>query len=79
MRVRTTVNIDEEVAAQAAKLLQTSSLTQTVNAALREVVAATRRSRLASRVRKGTLSVPSLVELKRVREQQVRTGKLWRK
>ncbi|GMU63613.1 MAG: hypothetical protein AMXMBFR34_53760 [Myxococcaceae bacterium] len=77
--MRTTVNIDPDAAAEAAKLLQTRSLTETINAALREVIAVTRRNRLAERVRSGTLSVPALAELARLRRQKIATGTLRRR
>ncbi|MEW5737643.1 MAG: type II toxin-antitoxin system VapB family antitoxin [Myxococcota bacterium] len=77
--MRTTVNIDPDAAAEAARVLQTRSLTETINAALREVIAITKRNRLAERVRGGTLPVPTVAELARLRRQQIRTGTLRRR
>ncbi|MDP1824857.1 MAG: type II toxin-antitoxin system VapB family antitoxin [Archangium sp.] len=74
--MRTTVNVDPDLLAEVARLLQTRSLTETVNAALREVITITRRARLAERVRKGSLPVPTPEEVRRLRQQQVKTGSL---
>ncbi|MFT3709411.1 MAG: type II toxin-antitoxin system VapB family antitoxin [Archangium sp.] len=76
--MRTTVNIDPEALEQAAKVLQTDGSSETVNAALREIVAATHRARLADRIRQGTLPVPTPAELKRLRQQKLATGTLGR-
>jgi Arc/MetJ family transcription regulator len=78
MLMRTTLNIDLDALEQAAEVLQTEGLSETVNAALREIVAATRRARLAQRIRQGELPVPTPAELKRLREQRVATGTLGR-
>lgn len=77
--MRTTVNIDQPTLEAAAKVLQTRSLSETVNAALREVITATLRQRLAARIRGGTLPVPTAAELARLRKQQVETGTLARR
>jgi len=76
MRMRTTVNIDQASLEAVASLLQTDSLSETVNAALREVIAATRRQQLAGRIRGGKLPVPTPAERSRLRQQQVATGTL---
>jgi Arc/MetJ family transcription regulator len=77
--MRTTIDVDRVAAEQAAKVLQTDSLKDTVNAALREVLAAVRRRRLAERVRTGALATPTLAELARLRAPRVPTGALRRR
>ena len=77
--MRITVNIDQPTLVAAATVLQTRSLSETVNAALREVIAATLRQRLAARIRSGKLPVPTTAELARLRKQQVETGALARR
>jgi Arc/MetJ family transcription regulator len=74
--VRTTIDVDRHAAEQAAKVLQTRSLKDTVNAALVEVLAAARRRQLAERIRAGTLAAPTPAELARLRAPRVRTGAL---
>jgi hypothetical protein len=74
--VKTTVDVDDEAAEQAAKVLGTRTLKDTVNAALREVLAAERRRRLAARVRSGALPVPTPEELARLRSPRVPVGAL---
>jgi Arc/MetJ family transcription regulator len=74
--VRTTIDVDRRVAEEAAKVLQTESLKDTVNAALFEVLAAARRRRLADRIRAGTLMAPTPAELARLRAPRVPTGAL---
>jgi hypothetical protein len=76
--VKTTVDVDDEAAEQAAKVLGTRTLKDTVNAALREVLAAERRRRLAARVRSGSLVVPTPEELARLRAPRVPVGALRR-
>lgn len=76
--MRTTVNIDPALAEEAARLLQTEGLSATVNAALQQVIAATRRARLVERLRRGELPVPTTADLARLRAQQVPTGTLGR-
>ena len=65
--MKTTIDIDREVAKEAAEILGTTTLKDTVNAALREVVNKELRRQLAQSVRDGTLSVPTLEELARMR------------
>jgi Arc/MetJ family transcription regulator len=74
--MRTTIDVDRRAAEEAAKLLQTATLKDTVNAALFEVLAAARRRRLAERVRAGTLSAPTPEELARLRAPRVPIGAL---
>ncbi|MBL8915189.1 MAG: type II toxin-antitoxin system VapB family antitoxin [Archangium sp.] len=77
--MRTTLNIDTEAFEEAARVLRTEGLSATVNAALREVVAATKRARLVDRIRKGDLPVPTPAERERLRVQALPTGTLGRK
>lgn len=74
--MKTTIDVDRKAAEEAAAILGTKTLRDTVNAALREVVGARRRRRLADRVRRGTLPVPTPEELERLRAPQVPLGAL---
>lgn len=74
--MKTTVDIERALADDAAKVLGTGSLKDTVNAALREVLVAARRQRLAARVRSRTLPVPTPSELARLRSPRVPVGAL---
>jgi Arc/MetJ family transcription regulator len=74
--MRTTIDVDRPAAEEAAKILQTGSLKDTVNAALFEVLATARRRRLAGRIRSGTLTAPTPAELARLRAPRVPTGAL---
>jgi Arc/MetJ family transcription regulator len=76
--MKTTVDVDTEAAEQAARILGTRSLKDTVNAALREVLAAERRRRLAARLRTGKLPVPTPEELARLRAPRIKPGTLRR-
>lgn len=76
--MKTTVDVDSEAARLAARVLGTRSLKDTVNAALREVLAAERRRRLASRIRAGGLPTPSPEDLARLRAPRIRKGALRR-
>jgi hypothetical protein len=72
--MKTTVDVDRELATRAAEILGTSSLKDTVNGALSEVVRAEGRRRLAARVRAGTLPVPTPAELERLRAPRLPIG-----
>jgi Arc/MetJ family transcription regulator len=74
--MRTTIDVDRRAAEEAAKVLQTGSLKDTVNAALFEVLATARRRRLAERIRGRGLSAPTPAELARLRAPRVPTGRL---
>jgi len=74
--MRTTIDVDRRAAEEAAKVLQTGSLKDTVNAALFEVLATARRRRLAERIRAGVLTAPTPSELARLRAPRVPTGAL---
>ena len=72
--MKTTIDVDKALAAEAADLLGTTTLKETVNAALREVVAARHREQLAKKILDGTLSVPTPEELRRLRAPKVAPG-----
>ena len=74
--MRTTIDVDRRAADEAAKILKTESLKDTVNAALFEVLAAARRRRLADRVRTRTLVTPTPAEVARLRSPRVPSGAL---
>ena len=74
--MKTTVDVDTAAAEQAARILGTRSLKDTVNAALREVLAADLRRRLAGRVRTGGLPTPTPAELARLRAPRIAVGAL---
>lgn len=76
--MKTTVDVDTLAAQQAARVLGTRSLKDTVNAALREVLAAERRRHLASRIRAGELPAPTPEELARLRAPRIERGGLGR-
>ena len=69
--MKTTIDVDREVADEAAEILGTKTLKDTVNAALNEVVGKELRRQLAESVRDGTLPVPTLEELARLRGRVV--------
>ena len=72
--MKTTVDIDKELASEAAEILGTRTLKDTVNGALREVLRSRRRHELADAIVAGTLSVPTLEELARSKEPRVLIG-----
>jgi Arc/MetJ family transcription regulator len=74
--VKTTVDVDRRAADEAAEILGTATLKETINAALLEVVRAARRRELAEQVRNGTLPVPSLEQLVEWRAPRVPGGTL---
>ncbi len=74
--MKTTIDVDREAAEEAAAILGTKTLKDTVNAALREVVDAEHRRRLAEQVRSGTLPVPTPEELARLRAPKLPVGAL---
>jgi Arc/MetJ family transcription regulator len=74
--MKTTVDVDTKAAEEAAQILGTSTLKDTVNAALREVLAADRRRRLIERISAGSLPVPTHAELARLRALKVPVGAL---
>ena len=74
--MKTTIDVDRQLAEEAAEILGTPTLKATVNQALREVVDAELRHRLAARVRAGTLPVPTLAELAVSKAPKVPIGAL---
>lgn len=74
--MKTTIDVDKALAAEAAEILRTPTLKATVNQALQEVVDAELRHRLAARVRSGTLPVPTLEVLARSKAPRVPIGAL---
>jgi hypothetical protein len=74
--MKTTIDVDRAAARDAAKVLGTRSLKDTVNAALREVQAAARRRALAARIRDRSLPVPTPAELARLRAPRLPEGAL---
>jgi Arc/MetJ family transcription regulator len=73
-RMKTTIDVDRDRAREAAEVLGTSSLKDTVNEALLEVVKAARRRELAEAIRNGTLSVPTPEELEELRSPRLQVG-----
>lgn len=65
--MKTSIFIDREAAAEAAQILGTTTLRDTVDAALREVVSAELRRQLAEEILAGTLSVPTPEEAARAK------------
>ena len=76
--MKTTVDVDDLAAEQAARVLGTTTLKDTVNAALREVLAAHRRRRLVERIQAGNLHAPTPSELARLRAPRIAAGTLGR-
>jgi hypothetical protein len=74
--MKTTVDVDRELADEAAEILGTKSLKDTVNGALREVVNAELRRQLADRIRAGTLPVPTQEEYDELRRPKLPVGAL---
>ncbi len=69
--MKTTVDIDREAADEAAEILGTTTLKDTVDAALREVVSAENRRQLAEEVLAGMLAVPTPEEAARAKMPKV--------
>ena len=74
--MKTTVDVDRAAADEAASILGTATLKETVNAALREVVNAAHRRHLADEVESGTLPVPTPEEVAKLRVPKVPIGAL---
>ena len=74
--MKTTIDVDRQLAKEVAEILGTETLKDTVNAALSEVRRAELRRRLAARVRNGTLPVPTIAELRKMRAPTVPVGAL---
>ena len=74
--VKTSIDIDRQAASEAAEILGTRTLKDTVDAALREVVRAELRRQLAEEILAGTFPVPTIEELAELRAPQVPVGAL---
>ena len=74
--MKTTVDVDRDLAGEAAEILGTKSLKDTVNGALREVVNAKYRRQLADRIRSGTFPVPTQEEYDELRRPKLPVGAL---
>jgi Arc/MetJ family transcription regulator len=74
--MKTTIDVDRQLADTVSEILGTETLKDTVNAALAEVERAELRRRLATRVRNGTLPAPTIAELRRMRAPRVPVGAL---
>ena len=69
--MKTTIDIDREAADEAAEILGTRTLKDTVDAALREVVSAELRRQLAEEILAGSLPVPTPEEVERSKRPKV--------
>ncbi len=69
--MKTTVDVDRELAGEAAEILGTKSLKDTVNGALREVIRAEGRRELAEAILAGMLAVPTPEEATRAKLPKV--------
>ena len=72
--MKTSIDVDRALADEAAEILGTSTLKETVNVALSEVIRARLREQLAAAILDGTLSVPSPDEVARSKEPRVPVG-----
>lgn len=74
--MKTSIDIDRDAADEAAEILGTKTLKDTVDAALREVVNAKHRHDLADRILAGTLPVPTQEEYVELRRPKLPVGAL---
>ena len=74
--MKTSIDIDRKAADEAAEILGTKTLKDTVDAALREVVSAEHRRQLAEAILAGTLAVPTIEELAEWRAPKAPLGAL---
>ncbi len=74
--MKTSIEIDKELATEAAEILGTTTLRETVDTALREVVRARLRHELADALRAGTLTLPSIEDVERSKAPVVPIGAL---
>ena len=72
--MKTTVDVDRALADEAAEILGTRSLRETINVALLEVVRTKLRRELVDDIRTGRLSVPTLEEIARSKQPKVPIG-----
>lgn len=76
--MKTSIDIDRELADEVAELLGTSTLRETVHQALVEARGVELRRRLARRVLDGTLPVPTQEEYEELRRPRLPVGALGR-
>jgi Arc/MetJ family transcription regulator len=74
--MKTSIDVDRTLATEAAEILGTRTLKETVNTALQEVVRQKLLRDLAQEVRDGTLPVPTEEEYRRLREPKLPVGAL---
>jgi Arc/MetJ family transcription regulator len=74
--MRTTIDVDKTALDAASKVLGTTTLKDTVNAALTEVIAAARRRKLIERIERGAFPAPTPSELARLRAPRLEQGAL---
>ena len=74
--MKTSIEIDKKLASEAAEVLGTRTLRDTVDSALREVVRAQLRHELADSLRDGTLTLPSIEDVDRFKAPSVPIGVL---
>jgi hypothetical protein len=72
--MKTSIDVDRALADEAAEILGTTTLKETVNVALSEVIRARLREQLAAAILDGTLSVPSPEDIARSKEPRVPVG-----
>jgi Arc/MetJ family transcription regulator len=74
--MKTTVDVDRALADEAAEILGTKSLKDTINVALFQVLRTEGLRELAEAVRNGTLAVPTPEEYRKLREPRLPVGAL---
>jgi len=72
--MKTSIEIDKKVASEAAEILGTKTLRDTVDSALREVIRARLRYELADALSAGTLTLPSIEDVDRSKAPKVPVG-----
>lgn len=72
--MKTSIEIDKKLASEAAEILGTTTLKDTVDSALREVVRAGLRNELADALSAGTLTLPSIEDVDRSKAPKVPVG-----
>jgi len=72
--MKTSIEIDKKLASEAAEILGTTTLRDTVDGALREVIRARLRHELADALSAGTLTLPSIEDVDRSKAPKVPVG-----
>jgi Arc/MetJ family transcription regulator len=72
--MKTSIEIDKKLASEAAEILGTKTLRDTVDSALREVIRARLRCELADALSAGTLTLPSIEDVDRSKAAKVPMG-----